>query len=60
MTTVLQGVQRVLKGHLLGQAGMASGEGQGGAVTVVQRFGSAANLKHSPALPGAGRGVSVR
>ena len=47
--------ERVLKGHLLGQAGVGSGEGQGGAVTVIQRFGSAANLNihlHCPVLDG--------
>ncbi|MFM8769521.1 MAG: transposase, partial [Rubrivivax sp.] len=30
--------------HLLGHTGLKSDEGQGGAVTLIQRFGSAANL----------------
>jgi hypothetical protein len=41
---VLSVVQRVLERHLLDEAGLAAGEGQGGAVTLIQRFGSAANL----------------
>ncbi|MFT4103244.1 MAG: transposase [Burkholderiaceae bacterium] len=44
MTPVLQAVQRVLMRHLLGQAGLGVDAGQGGAVTLIQRFGSAANL----------------
>jgi hypothetical protein len=44
VTPVLQVVQRVVTRHLLGQAGLATDEGYGGAVTLVQRFGSAANL----------------
>ena len=44
MTPVLQEVQRALLGYLCEQAGVGRGEGQGGAVTVIQRFGSAANL----------------
>lgn len=39
-----QVVHRVLQGHLLKGAGLQSGQGQGGAVTLIQRFGSAANL----------------
>ena len=34
-------------------------QGQGGAVALIQRWGSAANL-HPPALPGAGRRIPVR
>ncbi len=41
---MLQVVQRVLTRHLLEQAELASDEGHGGAVTLIQRFGSAANL----------------
>jgi hypothetical protein len=41
---VLQVVQRVVERHLLDHTGLESGEGQGGAVTLIQRFGSAANL----------------
>ena len=44
VTPVLQVVQRVVTRHLLGQAGLATDEGHGGAVTLIQRFGSAANL----------------
>ena len=44
ITPVLQVVQRVLARYLLGQAGMKVGEGECGSVTLIQRFGSAANL----------------
>jgi ribosomal protein S27AE len=44
VTPVLGVVQRVLERHLLDVAGLVGGEGQGGAVTLIQRFGSAANL----------------
>jgi len=44
VTPVLQVVQRVVTRHLLELAGLASDEGHGGAVTLIQRFGSAANL----------------
>ncbi len=44
ITPVLQGVQRVITCHLLTDVGLRAGEGQGGAVTLIQRFGSAANL----------------
>ena len=44
VTPVLHVVQRVLTGHLLACAGLKSDEGHGGAVTLIQRFGSAANL----------------
>jgi hypothetical protein len=44
VTPLLQVVQRVLTRHLLGAAGLKADEGQGGAVTLIQRFGSAANL----------------
>ncbi|MFT4101733.1 MAG: transposase [Burkholderiaceae bacterium] len=39
-------MQRALLGYLREQAGVGRGEGQGGAVTVIQRFGSAANLNN--------------
>ena len=45
ITPVLQVVQRVLARYLLAQAGMKAGEGECGSVTLIQRFGSAANLK---------------
>ena len=44
VTPVLQVVQRVVARHLLEAAGLKADEGHGGAVTLIQRFGSAANL----------------
>ncbi len=44
VTPVLQMVQRVVTRYLLDAAGLKADEGQGGAVTLIQRFGSAANL----------------
>jgi hypothetical protein len=44
VTPVLQVVQRVLTRHLPDNAGLEADEGHGGAVTLIQRFGSAANL----------------
>ena len=44
VTPVLQVVQRVVTGHLLDGVGLKREEGHGGAVTLIQRFGSAANL----------------
>ena len=44
VTPVLQVVQRLVTRHLLDAAGLEADEGQGGAVTLIQRFGSAANL----------------
>ncbi|WP_374616140.1 transposase [Thauera aminoaromatica] len=44
VTPVLQVVQRIVTRHLLDGAGLKADEGQGGAVTLIQRFGSAANL----------------
>ncbi len=44
VTPVLQVVLRVVTRHLLDAAGLNADEGQGGAVTLIQRFGSAANL----------------
>ena len=41
---VLQVVQRALSRYLLRQAGIKEGEGDCGSVTLIQRFGSAANL----------------
>jgi hypothetical protein len=41
---VLQVVQRRVERHLLDHTALKSDEGQGGAVTLIQRFGSAANL----------------
>ena len=44
VTPVLQVVQRVVERHLLDHQEPKSDEGQGGAVTLIQRFGSIANL----------------
>ncbi len=44
VTPVLQVVQRVVTRHLLDRAGRKADEGHGGAVTLIQRFGSAVNL----------------
>jgi hypothetical protein len=44
VTPVLQVVQRVVTRHLLAAAGLCADEGHGGSVTLIQRFGSAANL----------------
>ena len=44
VTPVLQVVHRVITRHLLGQAGLKADEADRGAVTLIQRFGSAANL----------------
>ena len=44
VTPVLQVVQRVVTGHLLNGVGLKGEKGHGGAVTLIQRFGSAANL----------------
>jgi uncharacterized protein (DUF983 family) len=44
VTPVLQVVQRVVSRYLLDHARLEVEEGHGGAVTLIQRFGSAANL----------------
>ena len=44
VTPVLQVVHCVITRHLLGQAGLKADEADSGAVTLIQRFGSAANL----------------
>ena len=44
VTPVLQVVHRVITRQLLGQAGRKPDEADSGAVTLMQRFGSAANL----------------
>ena len=58
MTPVLQVVHRVITRHLLGQAELKLDEADSGAVTLIQRFGSAANLNihlHCLVLDGAYR-----
>ena len=55
VTVVLPVVQRVVTRHLLHHAGPKPAEGHGGAVTLIQRFGSAANFNiHLPCLVPAG------
>ena len=44
VTPVLQVVHRVITRFLLDQAGLRAEQAEGGAVTLIQRFGSAANL----------------
>jgi len=44
VTPVLQVVHRVITRHMLGQAGLKADEADSGSVTLIQRFGSAANL----------------
>jgi hypothetical protein len=44
VTLVLQVVHWVITRHLLGRAGLKADEADSGAVTLIQRFGSAANL----------------
>ena len=44
MTSVLQVVHRVIARHLLGQAGLKPDAADSGAVTLIRRFGSPANL----------------
>jgi hypothetical protein len=44
VTPVLQVVHHVIMRHLLGQAGLRADVADSGAVTLIQRFGSAANL----------------
>jgi hypothetical protein len=44
VTPVLQVVHRVITRHLLDQTGLKAFEADSGAVTLIQRFGSAANL----------------
>jgi hypothetical protein len=44
VTPVLLVVQRVVRGHRLDLVGLKAAEGHGGAVTLIQRFGAAANL----------------
>jgi hypothetical protein len=51
VTPVLQVVQRVVARHLLRRAGLATDEDHGGAVTLIQRSGSAANLMMQPQYP---------
>ncbi|HYN61401.1 MAG TPA: transposase zinc-binding domain-containing protein, partial [Rubrivivax sp.] len=51
LTPVLQVVHRVIARHLLDSAQLEADESHGGAVTLIQRFGSAANLMVQPQYP---------
>ena len=51
VTSVLQVVHRVITRHLLDRTGLKADEADSGAVTLIQRFGSAANLKVQPQYP---------
>ena len=51
LTPVLQIIHRVIARFLIKQAGLKGGEAHTGAVTLIQRFGSAANL-NIPCLSG--------
>ena len=44
LTPVLQGVHRVITRHLVVQAGLKADEADSGTVTLIQRFGSSANI----------------
>jgi hypothetical protein len=58
VTLELQVVHRVATRHLLGQAGLKADEADSGAVTLIQRLGSAANLNiHLRTRPGPSRAV---
>jgi len=48
---VLQVVHRVITRHLLDQTGFKAFEADSGGVTLIQRFGSAANLMKQPQYP---------
>ena len=51
VTPVLQVVQRVVTRHLLDAAGLRADKGHDSAVTLIQRFGSAANRMVQPQDP---------
>ena len=51
VTPVLQVVHRVITRFLLDQAGLKAEQADSGAVTLIQRFGSAANLMVQPQYP---------
>ena len=51
VTLVLQVVHRLITRQLLEQAGIKAGQAEGGAVTLIRRFGSVANLKVQPQYP---------
>ena len=49
LAPVFQIIHRVIATHLIRQAGVKRSEAATGAVTLIQRFGSAANLNIWPA-----------
>ena len=51
VTLVLQVVHRVISSHLLEQTGPKARQADSGAVTLIERFGSAANLNVQPQYP---------
>ena len=51
VTPVLQVVHRAIARFLLDQAGLKAEQADSGAVTLIQRFGSAANLMKQPQYP---------
>ena len=55
VTPVLQVVHRTIARLLLDKGGLMAGQADGGAVTLIQRLGSAANLNIRQHWPGAGR-----
>ena len=48
LAPVLRIIQRVIATHLIKQAHVKRSEAATGAITLIQRFGSAANLKMQP------------
>ena len=51
LTPLLRIIHRVIASFLLKQAGLKRASADTGAVTLIQRFGSAANLKVQPQYP---------
>ena len=48
ITPVLRVIHRAIHTHLIKQTGVKRDEAASGAITLIQRFGSAANLKMQP------------
>jgi len=60
VTAVLGIVYRAISTHLIRKAGLKQSAAQNGAVTLIQRFGSALNLNmhlHRPRSPGGSEGL---
>jgi hypothetical protein len=61
LSPLLQCIHRVIATFLLKFAGLKRGQAHNGAVTLIQRFGSAVNLNiHLHCLVAAGRAVPLR